>query len=192
MAIPKTKTVPPVENLTSEFKKVVETAEYTKEYKEQCFAAWYAADCPRSRKLAIVLPKDELGSIPNDSTIRKWMRGWRERAKKLDIQTTESLDALLIKKRVEMFERHAETGAEMVEMGMEYLDDKGIKSDASAIRSIKEGTDLERTSLGGSELWKSITTMSDSQLQKLAADLPAEDENILDAEFEENKAGEDE
>ncbi len=194
MAIPKTDTDPPVEELSPEFTKVIETAEYTREYKEQCFAVWYAADCPRSSKLALALPVDKNGSKPNSSTIGRWMRGidgWKERAKNLDIQTTESLDALLIKRRLAMFERHAETGAEMVEMGMEFLDEKGIKSDSSAIRAIKDGTDLERASLGMTEMLD-ITTMSDSKLQKLAADLLAEDKDIIDAEFEENKAGEDE
>lgn len=192
MAIPKTDAEPPVEKLSSEFTKVIETAEYTREYKEQCFAVWYAADCPRSRKLALALPVDENGSKPNENTIRRWMRGgWRERAKNLDIQTTDSLDALLIKRRLAMFERHAETGAEMVEMGMEFLDGKGIKTDSSAIRSIKEGSDLERSSLGMTEMLN-IATMSDSKLQKLAEGLSAEDEDIIDAEFEENKAGEDE
>ena len=90
-----------------------------------------------------------------------------------------------------MFERHAEAGSDMIDWGVEYLEEKGIKSDSSAIRAIKDGTDLERTSLGGAELWKSITTMSDAKLQKLAADLATEDEDTIDAEFEENEAGED-
>jgi len=191
MAIPKTDADPP-EKLSSEFTKVIETAEYTREYKEQCFAVWYAADCPRSSKLALVLPVDGNGSRPNTSTLSRWMRtGWRDRAKDLDIQTTSSLDALLVKRRLAMFERHAETGASLVEMGMDYLDIKGIKSDSSAIRAIKDGTELERSSLGMTEMLD-ITTMSDSKLQKLAADLMEEDKDIIDAEFEENEAGEDE
>jgi hypothetical protein len=187
MAIPKTKSEP------SEFREVIETAEYTREYKEQCFAIWYAADCPRSKKLAVALPPDKQGRKPKESTISGWIRSWSERATSLDLQTTDSLDALLVKKRLAMFERHAKTGASMVEMGREYLESegKGIKSDASAIRSIKEGSDLERRSLGMTEMLD-IATMSDSQLQKLAADLLAEDEDIIDAEFEEKAVGEDE
>jgi len=185
-------------DFNSNFEGVLETAEYTKGYKEECFAAWYAAGQPRSLKLLSFIPEDRHGRKPNPSTIRKWQRGedgWNARAKALNIKTQESLDIILIEKRVEMFERHAETGAQMADMGMEYLtadEGGGIKSDQSAIRAIKEGTDLERKSLGISEMLRGITSMKDSQLLKLVGEFESENEDVIDAEFEEPVVEEDE
>ena len=178
-------------DFNSNFKDVLETAEYTKGYKEECFAAWYAAGQPRSNKMIDILPEDRHGRKPSASTVRLWQKGedgWNARAKILNIKARKSLDIILIEKRVEMFERHAETGAQMADMGMEYLtasEGGGIRSDASAIRAIKEGTDLERKSLGISEMLRGITSMKDSQLMKVVGDFESENEDIIDAEFEE-------
>ena len=76
----------------------------------------------------------------------------------------------------------------LADMGIEYLldsDSGGIKSDASAIRAIKEGTDLERKSLGISEWLRDITSIKDSQLLKLVDEYESDNEDIIDAEFEE-------
>ena len=185
-------------DFNSNFKDVLETADYTKGYKEECFAAWYAAGQPRSNKMTDILPEDRYGRKPNPTTVRTWQKGeggWNARAKVLNIKAQESLDIILIKKKVEMFERHAETGAQMADMGIEYLLDSesgGIKSDASAIRAIKEGTDLERKSLGISEWLRDITSIKDSQLLKLVDEYESENEDVIDAEFEEPVVEEDE
>lgn len=171
------------------FVDVVETTPYNEDYQEKCFVAWYQNGKPRGKKLQAVIPEDEFERKPEMHTIYKWQRqSWNERAKELDLKTRESLDDLIIRKRVEMFERHAEVGAQLADMGLDYLEDFAIGSDASAIRAIREGTDLERKSLGISELLKKLSTMSDDQLKKRFEELVAadEDENILDAEFEEN------
>jgi hypothetical protein len=173
------------------FKDVIDTTPYTENYKELCFRAWYDADKPKGKKILAVLPEDENGRLPNIGSIRKWLRGedgWNMRARELDVKTRANLDALIIKKRVEMFDRHAEAGAQLVDMGLEYLESFDITSDSVALRAIKEGTDLERKSLGISELLKSISTMSDSQLQKRAEELASADIELSDGEIIEGVA----
>jgi len=175
----------------STFGGILDTTPYTEKYKELCFRAWYDADKPTGKKILTVLPKDENGRLPNIGSIRKWLRGedgWNMRARELDVKTRANLDALIIKKRVEMFNRHAEAGAQLADMGLEYLEEHNITSDSVAIRAIKEGTDLERKSLGISELLKSISTMSDSQLQKRAEELASADIELSDGEIIEGVA----
>ena len=178
-----------------EFSEIIETSPYTEEYKEICFTVWYGASKPRGKELVDILPDDKYGRKPPLRLLYKWQRQeWNERAKNLDIKTRESLDALIITKRVEMFERHAEAGAQLADMGLDYFEEKGITTDTAAIRAIKEGTDLERKSAGISELLKKFSTMSDKQLQSRARELLAADEdiNIIEAEFEESKPEEEE
>ena len=173
------------------FKDIMDTTPYTESYKELCFRAWYAAEKPRGKKILDVIPRDENGRLPNVGTTKKWLRGedgWNMRARELDIKTRADLDMLIIKKRVEMFDRHAEAGAELVDMGLEYLEEYSITSDSVALRAIKEGTDLERKSLGISELLKSISTMSDDQLQKMAQDFVDVDIELSDGEIIEGVA----
>jgi hypothetical protein len=175
----------------STFGGILDTTPYTENYKELCFRAWYDADKPKGKKILAVLPEDENGRLPNIGSIRKWLRGedgWNMRARELDVKTRANLDALIIKKRVEMFDRHAEAGAQLVDMGLEYLESFDITSDSVALRAIKEGTDLERKSLGISELLKSISTMSDSQLQKRAEELASADIELSDGEIIEGVA----
>ena len=173
------------------FKDVMDTTPYTENYKELCFRAWYEAEKPKGKKILDVIPRDENGRLPNVLTARRWLRGadgWNVRARELDVKTRADLDMLIIKKRVEMFDRHAEAGAQLVDMGLEYLESFDITSDSVALRAIKEGTDLERKSLGISELLKSISTMSDSQLQKRAEELASADLELSDGEIIEGVA----
>jgi len=175
----------------SKFKDIMDTTPYSLSYKETCFRTWYAAEKPKGKKILEIIPYDEDGRKPTILTVRKWLRGedgWNARARKLDVRTREDLDAIIIKKRVEMFERHAEAGAQLVDMGLDYLENFDITSDSVALRAVKEGTDLERKSLGISELLKSISTMSDSQLQKRAEELASSDAELSDGEIIEGVA----
>lgn len=175
----------------SKFARILDTTPYTKDYKEICFRAWYDSEQPKGKKILEVVPEDENGRKPSVLTVRKWLRGedgWNMRARELDVKTRANLDMLIIKKRVEMFNRHAEAGAQLADMGLDYLEEHDITSDSVALRAIKEGTDLERKSLGISELLKSISTMSDDQLQKMAQDFVDVDIELSDGEIIEGVA----
>jgi len=181
------------------FKNVVETSQFTEVYREKCFTVWYEAGKPRNKEQLLTLfPEDEYGRTPKLGTIIRWRNkkgGWAERGRELDTKVRKEMDSLLISKRIDMFERHAETGATLAEMGLEFLlhEHGGIDSANAAIKAIKEGTDLERKATGISELLKEFATMKDSQIVAKIQELSAadedeeyiDDEDIIDAEFEE-------
>ncbi len=69
-----------------------------------------------------------------------------------------------------------------MDQGLDYLEQFEIDSSSVAIKAIKDGSDLERASLGIDELLKALSTMSDKQLVKRAKELEEEvvEEEIID------------
>jgi len=165
------------------FDNIENNAPFPDDYQEICYRIWYGSGKVRMKELLEIIPEDEFGRKPNMSTINKWKREWIEKTEKLDLVVQKKTEELFVQERVDMFVQHAAAGAEMIDMGLDYLEEHGITTDSVAIRAIKEGSDLERKSLGIDELLKKISTMSDTQLRKRHEEL-AEDEDVVDAEWE--------
>ncbi len=149
------------------------TQQYSEDYIDQVFYHWYENGKQTGAGLTARLQKDLNGRTPTDSTVNNWVvqYGWVERADKLDVEVSKVLDTEVIDRRVEMYKRHAEIGQDMVEMGIAFLKENGIKTDQAAIRAIDSGVEIQRVSVGLAEAWQKISTMSDDQLTKELARL---------------------
>jgi hypothetical protein len=148
--------------------KTIRYVEFTPEYKEACFEAWYRAGCPSSIKSTmLVLPPNPGGPMPKQSTITAWKEdmGWTQRADVYDARVAQEMEIELVEQRKTMLRKHAEEGAKLQDLGMKFLEKSGgIETDSTALRAVLEGAVLERTSLGLSEALTRIMKMSDDQL----------------------------
>lgn len=141
---------------------------FTEDYKDQVFYLWYENGKSINFNLMELLPVSSNGRKPSEVTIKDWARqgDWNTRADGLDGQVARVLDNSIIDKRVAMYQRHAEIGQDMVEMGMEFLKANGIKSDQAALRAIAEGVEIQRQSIGLAEALQKISTMDNDQLTR--------------------------
>ena len=141
---------------------------FTEDYKDQVFYLWYENGKIINFNLMESIPVSPNGRKPSEGTIKEWVSqgDWNTRADGLDGQITRVLDNSVIEKRVAMYKRHAEIGQDMVEMGMAYLKENGIKKEESAIRAIAEGIDIQRQSIGLAEALQKISTMDNDQLTR--------------------------
>lgn len=67
------------------------------------------------------------------------------------------LEADLVSERVEMLQRHIQTGRNLQEQALAYFEEHGIKRETTALKMLDLGVQLERTS---SELPKLLTRVS--------------------------------
>ena len=161
MAKPKTQTIS-------------DNSHFTEHYKQECRKAWYLAGRPDSRyQIVKILPEDELGRVPNDSTVSLWRdeMGWDVWADALDAKAEAIVDDELVNERVLMLKRQASVGKELQDKGINYLRDNGMDTSASAISAIKAGVDMERTSRGISERLINLLKLSDEELTREAVQL---------------------
>jgi len=157
---------------------------FSEDYKDQVFSHWFENGRIVNFSLMEKLPEYVDGRKPSEDTIRNWVGQlhWDERANALSGQISRALDNTIIGRRVEMYKKHAEIGQDMVEMGMNFLKENGIKSDQSALRAVVEGVEIQRQSLGLAEALQKIYTMDDNQLtkelQKLLGKPPMDDSDV--------------
>ena len=164
-------------------------SDYTDEYIEKVFYAWYEGGRKQGNEFVNALPKCA-GQSPTKKTIQEWKNtnGWVERADALDAEVSVALDREVIERRKKMYEEQARVGDELVKQGMAFLTNEGIKNDASAIRAIDLGLSTQRISTGMAEAYLKISSMSDDQLtssiQKLLGKTTTDtvDAEILDEE----------
>lgn len=139
---------------------------YTDQYIDQVFYLWYEGGKKLSNDLINLLPPSPDGNKPSKATVGSWIpdHGWEERADALDAEVSRSIEEKIIVKRTEMWERQAKLADELIDIGMDFLKDKGIKNDASAIRAIDLGMSTQRISTGMAEAMVRIGKMNDEQL----------------------------
>lgn len=160
--------------------------EFTDNYIDQVFYSWYENDKKLGKEFILTLPDDGDNKKPTKDTIVKWVSsyGWMERADALDAEASRAIDATMIERRRKMYEEQVRVANELVKQGMEFLNEKGITSDTSAIRAIDLGLTTQRVSTGVAEAYVKISKMSDEQLnkelQKLMGVNP--DPNVIDAD----------
>ena len=141
---------------------------FQQDYIEQIFYVWFEGGRSVGNKLVSTIPTDNEGRKPSQTTIKDWvvLHGWVERADALDAEVSRSLDQLMIDKRRKMYEEAVQVANELTQKGRDFLNETGIKTDATAVRAIELGLSTKRTSVGASEAFAKISKMSDEEVAK--------------------------
>lgn len=173
-------------------------ADYTEQYVERIFFLWHDGDRVINNAFIEKLPETEEGKKPGLFTVRRWVeeRGWIERADALDAEISVAIEKTVIQQRVEMYEKHAKVGEELIGMARTFLqkqvDGGGLKTENAALRALELGMDTERKSVGISDAIRRIAEMTpdqlDNELRKL---LGQKQENEFTIEGEVKEEGTD-
>lgn len=172
--------------------------DYTEEYKEICFQAWYTAGRPSStHRIRDIIPEDVFGRKPVVSMIDAWRKEkmWDFRADELDVKAIAIVDNDLVMQKVEMLRRHAERARTLSEKAMDFLIEDGFDSSASAVNAYFRGTEEERLTRGIGDMIVKMSKMSDAdlkdeiikRLQRAAENDQIIDSAPIDTESEEDK-----
>src|SRR5688572_14337900 len=162
---------------------ISQSSDYSQEYKEACFYAWYRAGRPKTRLLDS-LPTSPDGRKPSVNTVQKWMQGgsgwisWEEHADELDAEVSRVLDKEAIKKRAAVLRQLAKDGEALKDAGMEFIkgSDPFKDNPAAAVRAIVAGSEMQFKFSGMAETLINIAQMDDKQLQKEAMRLLGKNE----------------
>ena len=141
---------------------------YPQEMHDQAFALWYKSGRKFTYKEIRKLLGQENERVPSASSLDFWKEidHWEEHADELDAQVDNSMDKEIVAQRAEVIKRQADIGAEMIDMGMGYLRDKGIDTSADAIRAIAKGAELQEKQLGWAIVFTELAKASDDDLEK--------------------------
>jgi hypothetical protein len=164
---------------------------FSNSYKDAIFTLWYSMGKPVARILYPKIPiYEDTGGKPAYETLHVWVTSeeFREKARMLDEQVMEQINAKMIAEKVEMLNRHATVGVTMQDIAMKYLDEHKTELGISpAVRLLVAGVEIERESRGIATTVEKITRMSDqdleSEIQKLLEKSPVELQTI-DGEFD--------
>lgn len=142
------------------------TLAYTSHYQETCFEVWYSSGRPKFTILLENIPVDEYGRKPQIFVLRSWRDdlGWDIRADELDAKVSVAADNDLVRQRVLMLKEQAAKARQLQKLGMEYLEEEGFDSAASAVSAIIKGANLERAARGVSEFMEKMIQMDDKSL----------------------------
>lgn len=143
---------------------------FSSEYKHLLFMLWYRNGKPRPGKLREISPVDESsGRKPSIFTYNEWVEQFKVQAKELDDQVQKQLQEYMIKEKVEMLHRHADSGRQVQDWAMKYLSAHQEEiTVTTAIRMWVEGAKIERSSRGIAPMLEDISDASD---EKLASEL---------------------
>jgi len=151
----------------------LDRASFTKEYKDDIFMIWYRAGKPSSTIFYGLIPPDVNGRKPARNMLKVWANDFQLRAEPLDDAVKDRMSDLLVKEKVEMFNRHAKVAVELQGRALEYLrtvDDKDLGS-SSAVRMLVEGIRIERISRGVPQMLEKMAQMTDDDLLREAEKL---------------------
>lgn len=175
-------------NLEEQDLVVTQSHNFTDEYKDACFYAWYNSGKPTVKDLyeIIPFPVTNFGKKPTQTTLHTWIYDYfTPRAVDLDDGVRDTMNKNLILSKVEMLERQAKIGKRMQELGLEYLEEhkEDITSNA-AVRMVVEGLRIEFERSGIPDMLLKMQDMSDEQLLdevvKLVENSPIETEDESD------------
>lgn len=143
-------------------------AEYTDEYKEMCKQAWYSAGRPTNAiRWTEVTPEDEVNHRkPHIELLRKWKRErmWDFWADELDAKAVAIVEDNLVAQKSQMLIRQADMAWKLQDKGVEYIEEHGFDSSASAVQAIIRGAQLERESRGFGEMMLKMAKMGNEEL----------------------------
>lgn len=163
---------------------------FDKNYQDACFYAWYSAGCPRD--LIKFVPPDKDGRKPSTPTILRWKNefNWRQRADLLDAQASIEIDKQIIEQKKQDYKELAEHGRTILRNAMEYLDENGFDSAASAVRAIGLGADMVAKYSRAADMVDSVLNKTDKQITKdimmLLGQVDDEVDGEVDADAEED------
>jgi hypothetical protein len=143
---------------------------FSQEVHQQAFALWYKLGRPEYQQVVNVM-QEEAGEgvrTPGLRTIILWHKqeDWEEHADALDGQADQAGDLIIIKQRQDIIQRMASVGQELVDLGVDYLRDKGIENSADAIRAIGKGAELQDKLLGWAAYFAELSTATNEELEK--------------------------
>ena len=143
---------------------------FSQEVHQQAFALWYKLGRPEYKQVVQIM-QEEAGEGVRSPTIHSIMiwhksEDWDGHADALDGQAEQAGDLVIIKQRQDIIERMANVGADLVDMGMNYLNKNGIESSADAIRAIGKGAELQDKLLGWAAYFAELSTATNEELEK--------------------------
>jgi hypothetical protein len=150
------------------------TEKFSHHYKEQLFLIWYQEGKPVLRKFYEIMPLDSADRKPTLATLQVWASelNWKERALDQDEEVRKQLEHQAIATKVEMLNRHAETGKELQQIGIEYIREHLDQiRPSTAVRMIIEGIRIEEGSRGIGTALKEALEMTDDELTSKVEDL---------------------
>ena len=110
------------------------------------FWAWYELERNFKETLSKV--------VVSEPSLAKWIKrfDWHKRADDLDAKQLERASKLIIEKNgkrlADMIENHYKYGANLINIGGAYLQQKGVETGGQAISAVKIGVDIQRTAEG--------------------------------------------
>ena len=109
-------------------------------------------------KLVRKLTEREDGTKPSHLTVGNWKRDdkWIEQADKLDEEAAIQIQKKLIDDRVKMFEEHAELGECLRVEALYWLAEHGVETPNEAMRLLTIAINMERESVGLSDILKRL------------------------------------
>lgn len=166
--------------------------DFSENYKTQIRDIWFrSGKLSAGRLLTRIKPDPEAGRKPALATLQKWItEEFTPFGDELDQQVNKELEDRLVKEKVEMLSRHAETGKEVQNIALEWLRTNRDNLNAiAAARLLFAGADLERMSLGIPKALESMMQMKDEDILKRIQDIisrsPTFIEPNIPPEFEE-------
>lgn len=144
-------------------------------YLEQLFLIWYKNGRPSIPRLMEMIPKDDLGRTPSQQTLvdlpNKY--NWHIRADILDLEVERRITTQAIEAKIEMLNRHADAGKEMVDKALQYVKTHEIVRMSDAIRMLVTGVEIEQASRGLPQALIKISEMGDESLTTMVNNLLA-------------------
>ena len=146
---------------------------YNQDYKNVAFYIWYQNGRLSMPKLVRKLSEREDGTKPNHLTVGNWKRdnNWIEKADEMDQEAAIQIQKKLIDDRVKMFEEHAEFGEHLRVQALYYLQEHDVDTPNEAMRLLTIAVNMERESVGLSDILKRLKDMEDGDLKDKIAHL---------------------
>jgi len=158
---------------------------YTDEYIDRLFQAWYSLNQPSDMERVITLVGvDGDGKTPEKSTVKQWAKeyGWQERADGMTALAVQKAEDMLITQKAEMLKRQAMDAFEVAVKAKEHIIVNGFDTTSSAVAALKWATEEERTARGVSEMMIRVSKMSKEELEARAIKLLQRTNDVIDAE----------
>lgn len=140
---------------------------FSNTYKHDRFLDWYKLGKPPVNDFLIQLPLDEFGKRPSRGQLQAWMVKWKKQADILDREMELGVVEQQVAAKIEMLDRHAETGKEIQKISLDWLrEHKEELTPQSAVKLLQVGVEIERESVGIPEALKKMQRLNDDDLLK--------------------------
>lgn len=140
---------------------------FSRTYKNDCFLDWYKLGKPPASEYWLKMSLDEHGRRPARTMLTKWFTKWKDRAKVLDAEIEMGIVEDTIAEKIEMLNRHADTGREIQTLSLNYLREHANElTPHSAVRLLQVGVEMERDSVGVPKALENMSKLDDESLLK--------------------------